>query len=264
MDKQTTEAKSSTQNVKSSADPKGLKAAAATKNSAHLDINESDKDKLNGSRSNKYMNSDNRVDDPNRLETGHTCTKGWMELRPRGKLPEKRSHHSSIVHQNFLYVFGGEDSREGKYGNLWRLNLDDFIEIESRADEDLGREDGKDSEEDDPQSPTKDEKLHWRLIETKGKQPGKLSHHQAQTVGDLMYLFGGMREDASCNDDLYSLDMTTFEWKIIKNEGDVKPEGRDDHTMVGSDSNLYVFGGFVKGKRMNDLYSYDILANKWE
>jgi len=205
-----------------------------------------------------------RSEDPNRLETGLTCTKGWMELRPRGKLPEKRSHHSSIVYQNFLYVFGGEDSREGKYGNLWRLNLDEFIEIESKADEDLGREDGKDSEEEETQSPTRDEKLHWRLIETKGKQPGKLSHHQTQIIGDKMYLFGGMKNDASNNKSLYSLDMSTFEWKIIEPAGGKKPEGRDDHTMVSSDGNLYVFGGFVEGKRMNDLYSYDIQANTWE
>lgn len=79
-----------------------------------------------------------------------------------------------------------------------------------------------------------------------------------------MYVFGGMRSDAECNEDLYCLNLKSFEWKAIQPEGSVKPEGRDDHTMASSDKQLFVFGGFVKGKRMNDLYTYDIATNKWD
>lgn len=170
-----------------------------------------------------------------RLETGYRCKNGWFEIRPRGKLPEKRSHHTGVIHQNFLYIFGGEDSREGKFDTLWQLNLDEFIEMQNKAAEDMSLEENKDLDDHDvdPDSPVRDNKLCWHQITTKGAIPGAISHHQSQIVEDEMYMFGGMQPDGESNPNLYSLNMKTFEWRIVHTEGD-KPEARDDHSMAVS------------------------------
>lgn len=201
--------------------------------------------------------------DLNRLDTGFTCEKGWFEIRPRGKLPEKRSHHTAVVHGNWMYVYGGEDSREGKYESLWKLNLDEFIEIADNKNDDLEHEENKDLDEEEEVPPTTDRKLHWRLVETSGAKPGPLSHHQAKIIGDDMYIFGGMKSDGECNDELYALNINSMEWRVVHCEGDHKPEGRDDHSMAQSDNQLFVFGGFVRGKRMNDLYQFDVESKTW-
>lgn len=121
----------------------------------------------------------------------------------------------------------------------------------------MSLEENKDLEDEDPDSPIKDNRLCWNLLNTKGAQPGALSHHQAGIIGDEMFIYGGMQADGECNGNLYCLNMSSLEWRIVHPEGDIHPEARDDHSMANSDSELFVFGGFVRGKRMNDVYKFN-------
>jgi hypothetical protein len=73
-----------------------------------------------------------------------------------------------------------------------------------------------------------------------------------------------MKADGECSNELYSLNLESFEWKIVQAEGENVPEGRDDHSLANSENALFVFGGFVRGKRMNDLYQYSVESNSWE
>lgn len=161
-----------------------------------------------------------------RLDVGYTCKHGWYELRPHGKLPEKRSHHSSVIYNGSIYVYGGEDSREGKYDSLWKLDLDAFIEIGDKIQEDQTEEEAKNMthQNDD------DKRLQWELISTTGTKPGAISYHKAVVKDDNMYLFGGMRGDGECNGELYILNLTTYEWTIDPTQ-EGRPEPRDDISM---------------------------------
>jgi N-acetylneuraminic acid mutarotase len=38
-------------------------------------------------------------------------------------LPSSRAGHSAIVHQSYMYVFGGKDESNQKLNDLWRLDL---------------------------------------------------------------------------------------------------------------------------------------------
>ena len=140
----------------------------------------------------KNLQDNEGYDDAERLETGHKCKNGWYELRPRGKLPEKRSYHSSVIYNGWLYIYGGEDSREGKYDSLWKLNLEEFIEIGEKGNK---NEENKDLEDNPPEKQEDDGKLIWHCVDTKGSKPGPLSHHQAEIIGDQMFIFGGMKSD---------------------------------------------------------------------
>jgi len=51
----------------------------------------------------------------------------WIEVRLQGKLPERRSNHCAFIltlrNEEYLYVHGGRDLKEGSIATMWRLNL---------------------------------------------------------------------------------------------------------------------------------------------
>lgn len=51
-------------------------------------------------------------------------TKNWIEVRYEGKPPERRAHHASFLHNNTLYIHGGEDLHDGILSNMWSLSLE--------------------------------------------------------------------------------------------------------------------------------------------
>lgn len=67
---------------------------------------------------------------------GSVCQSGWFELKVKGKLPDKRSYHSAVVYDGKMFIYGGEDIKEGKYNDLQMLSLDNFIQHEGRDLED--------------------------------------------------------------------------------------------------------------------------------
>ena len=98
----------------------------------------------------------------------------WYELRLKpnytDKLPNRRGHHSSFVHDGRLFIFGGNDIKEGTMDCLWMLNLNNISEME-KAD--------------------KMKSCKWTQIFPTGSGPGKLAYHSSIIVEDTMYLYGG-------------------------------------------------------------------------
>jgi hypothetical protein len=51
----------------------------------------------------------------------------WVELRLQGKLPERRSNHCSFIcmidGEEWMYIHGGRDLKEGAISTMWRVNL---------------------------------------------------------------------------------------------------------------------------------------------
>ena len=50
---------------------------------------------------------------------------------------------------------------------------------------------------------------------------------------------------------------------MINARGDI-PITRDEHTANMYEGTMVIFGGFVEGQRMNDIYRYYFKENKWE
>lgn len=59
-------------------------------------------------------------------QKGHE--RGWLEVKMTGKLPERRSYQISWVYSDTLYIFGGQDLKEGAYNTLWRLPMKVIME----------------------------------------------------------------------------------------------------------------------------------------
>ncbi len=67
-----------------------------------------------------------------------------------GKLPERRSYSSAKVFGEYVYIFGGQDLKEGSYNNLYRLPINHILEGGTGA---------------------------WEYILTYGTVPPPISHH---------------------------------------------------------------------------------------
>lgn len=62
----------------------------------------------------------------NRTDFDMQITERWYEIRSK-QPPKRRSHHSSFIYMDHLYVFGGQDIIEGKLGDFQRINLAEDI-----------------------------------------------------------------------------------------------------------------------------------------
>ena len=96
-----------------------------------------------------------------------------------GKLPERRSYHVSIIHNEALYVFGGQDLKEGTYNSLWKLPIKIIMEGGSTA---------------------------WEEVSSSGSVPPPIAHHCGALHGDDFYVYGGMINSDS-NDKMYTLNL---------------------------------------------------------
>lgn len=72
-----------------------------------------------------------------------------------------------------MYIFGGNDIRDGMMNNLWSFNL---ASLE-------GLKEGNNTHE--------SMEMAWQTLRTHGQIPEAISHHQSIVAGKNMYLIGG-------------------------------------------------------------------------
>jgi hypothetical protein len=168
--------------------------------------------------------------DLNRVSNNEESKGGaeWCEVRLSGKLPERRSNHSSFIVNDYFYIHGGRDIKEGPMGNMWRLNIHGVTEL--AEDPEYG--------------------VAWESITARGTVPGKISHHKPAVFGNSVVCYGGITD--AC--EVYCFDSDKCSWSTMKQSGDV-PAPRDDHSLAQYDGEKFViFGGFVAGSRVNEVF----------
>lgn len=83
--------------------------------------------------------------------------------------------------------------------------------------------------------------------------------------GDCLYLLGGLKEDSTASNELYSLDFETWEWALVNTftcEGKSMPMAGHSVTLHGEE--LLVFGGSdLASVLYSNLFVYQIPENKW-
>lgn len=120
----------------------------------------------------------------------------WIEVRLQGKLPERRSNHCAFIitvrNEEYLYVHGGRDLKEGSISTMWRLNLSGIHQI---LEEDMSGDVGE-----------------WELVQTTGRGPGRISHHTASVRPSKEIVFyGGLRGEES-NSEIFLFNPSTNNW----------------------------------------------------
>ena len=97
-----------------------------------------------------------------------------------------------------MYIYGGNDIREGPLDTLWAFELEKVGELRELADTSPG--------------PDAHAKLEWNKVETTGRSPGRISHHATVVSGDRMILIGGSC-DGLTSARLHSLNLKSFNWE---------------------------------------------------
>lgn len=168
------------------------------------------------------------------MPVGSKSKTGWYELKPRGKLPDKRSYHGAVIYDGYIYIHGGKDIKEGFYDDMWRLRLSDFKE--------------EDLDEQQLEAAERGETLIWEPVNMHGDVPGKIAYQTAFMQSQDMYVFGGLNDKGENNSDIYTFDMNSCKWTRFEQDAN-SPSSRDNHSMCLDGDNVYVFGGFVNGVR---------------
>ena len=57
-----------------------------------------------------------------RNDFDHNNLNNWSVLRTFSA-PKRRSFHSSLIYNDYLYIFGGKDITEGKLNDIQKINL---------------------------------------------------------------------------------------------------------------------------------------------
>ena len=114
--------------------------------------------------------------------------RGWNELKLTGKLPERRSYTTGCLQDGQMYIFGGQDLKEGSVNSTWRINLEKIIKMSEAQADNID--------------------VFWEQIhyDKKGPTPDPISHHNAFIFQGKMHVFGGLSGSES-NGHLWILDI---------------------------------------------------------
>lgn len=91
-------------------------------------------------------------------------------------------------------------------------------------------------------------------METTGTAPKARSGHAAVLYKDSMYVFGGYDGSARLND-LYTLNLSTKEWKEIKPSGEI-PTPRMNLCCEVLGDHFYIFAGHSGSTSSNDFFKF--------
>jgi Kelch motif len=100
------------------------------------------------------------------------------------------------------YIYGGRDLSNGALSSIWCADISSISKIQSG------------------QLQTDSNGWLWQEVQTSGpKTPGKISNHTSVVHNDKMYVYGGCKNSGDCNENMYRLDLKTFRWEQIDQQG---------------------------------------------
>jgi N-acetylneuraminic acid mutarotase len=153
--------------------------------------------------------------------------KKWTKIEQTNPI-KSRAHHTSIVHNNTMYVFGGSDE-ESIFDELWAFDIDSCTWTNQTQTE------------------------NW---------PSPRDNHTSILFNDCIIMFGGMDNEGSM-DELWSYNLVTKEW-TKRNKGPTKRAG---HSAVVHGGAMFIYAGVnqseTDAKYLNDMWAYHLTNNKW-
>ena len=206
----------------------------------------------------------------------------WEQIITEGG-PPKLCRHTALVHQNKMYIFGGEDL-------VTENNITYVFDFESGEwDRIIPTEAGL------PPPIDSHSAVLWKNGDTtsmvvfggyiggnRSNQMFKLdlgthqwtrcsgnapiaarSLHSAIEYKDSMYVFGGQGENSEPFGDLWRMDLHSDTWELLQPAG-APPAPRSGHTVNAVWDCMVIFGGLLEGdQETNQLYSYNMTDNMW-
>ena len=155
-------------------------------------------------------------------------TRAWLlDLEFSGEGPSPRDAHAAVVHDEWMHVFGGYDSK--RY-------LNDFHRFHFETNT-------------------------WSSVNFGGGAPSPRGGHTAVVHGGEMLVFGGC-DGWNYFNDLYRASFADEQWMPVRVVG-TAPGARSAPATVIHDGHMYVFGGYDGGRSLNDLFRFHIASSEW-
>jgi len=223
--------------------------------------------------------------------------KSWGRAFTTGYPPAPRYHHSAVVHEGSMFVFGGYTGDIHSNSNL--TNKNDLYEYKFATGQwvewkfEAGKSrvpvaraahgacvydsklwifagyDGNSRLNDMWTLSLAPRSLQWEEVEQRGHgdSPPTCCNFPIAVARDSMFVFSG-QSGAKTTNNLFQFHFRERTWTRISTEHVLRgtpspPERRYGHTMVTHDRHLYVFGGVAGQSMPNELHCFDLDAQIW-
>lgn len=223
--------------------------------------------------------------------------KSWGRAFATGHLPAPRYHHSAVVHESSMYIFGGytgdlhSNSNLRNQNDLWEYKFDTTQWLEVRTPVNSAKPvprsahgaavfngwlyifagyDGNARLKDmwRIQLPvTSNIVSRWEQVECLGDSPPTCCNFPVTVARDSMFVFSG-QTGARVTNSLFRFRFSSSTWSRISTEhilqdSPLPPIRRYGHSMVAYNSQLYVFGGAADNILPNELHCFDLDDETW-
>ncbi|XP_033627640.1 leucine-zipper-like transcriptional regulator 1 [Asterias rubens] len=217
----------------------------------------------------------------------------WGRAFTTGTPPAPRYHHSAVVYNGSMFIFGGYTG--DIYSNSNLQNKNDLFEYKlpngqwvewkfegrlppARSAHGAAVYDGKlwifagydgNARLNDMWCVSLNgDCKSWEEIQQEGDNPPTCCNFPVAVARDSMFVFSG-QSGAKITNDLYRFCFMEKRWRKIQSDHVLKgtpppPQRRYGHTMVAHERHLYVFGGAADNTLPSDQYFYDLDAEEWQ
>uniref|UniRef100_T1JJ12 BTB domain-containing protein n=1 Tax=Strigamia maritima TaxID=126957 RepID=T1JJ12_STRMM len=218
--------------------------------------------------------------------------KSWGRAFTTGNPPAPRYHHSAVVNESSMFVFGGYTGDIHSNSNL--TNKNDLFEYKFATGQwvewkFIGKTpparsahgtavyegklwifagyDGNTRLNDMWTISLLGDSRMWDEVQQIGDCPPTCCNFPVAVARDSMFVFSG-QSGAKITNSLFQFHFKKKCWTRISTEHILRgapppPTRRYGHTMVAFDRHLYVFGGAADSTLPNDLHSYDLDTQSW-
>ncbi|XP_053373566.1 uncharacterized protein LOC123531059 [Mercenaria mercenaria] len=141
-----------------------------------------------------------------------------------------RRHHSAVVYNGAMYIYGGYIDMKGSSAELWRYQVDDE---------------------------------EWELVSPRQQirnTPSGRHGHTAVVYNKHMWLYGG-NTDLSAKQDLWSYSFGVNRWDRVKLK--YGPPALTGHTATVIGTRMFIFGGETSREPCNQLWYYCFRTLRW-
>ncbi|KAH0949771.1 hypothetical protein HN011_006074 [Eciton burchellii] len=218
--------------------------------------------------------------------------KSWGRAFAIGTPPAPRYHHSAVVHDSSMFVFGGYTGDIHSNSNLsnkndlfeYRFQTGQWIEWKFIGKTPVPRSahgaavydnklwifagyDGNARLNDMWTISLLPGNRIWEEVVQIGERPPTCCNFPVSVARESMFVFSG-QSGARITNSLFQFHFKERRWTRISTEHILRgapppPTRRYGHTMISFDRLLYVFGGAADSTLTNDLHCYDLDTQTW-
>jgi len=219
--------------------------------------------------------------------------KSWGRAFSNGPPPAPRYHHSAVVHESSMFIFGGytgdihSNSNLHNRNDLWEYKFPtgQWIMWNGPGRKSVARSahgaavyDGKlwifagydgNARLNDMWtiSLLPGDTRQWEEVVQSGECPPTCCNFPVAVARDCMFVFSG-QSGAKITNSLFQFHFKTRTWTRITTDHILRgcpapPARRYGHTMAAFDRQLYVFGGAADNILSNDVHCYDLDTQTW-